>query len=387
MKKITQIFILFISIIILSSLTFINIFKESFQIELSEEEKNIINNLKEYDTKIDNLKKNNLLPQFDQNIELLKNNQNKSATIINNSTSSLTNVNSTNLTVKKQLDMVQNILGTGIFLPIQKLGIVQNVKDTPYLLNANLLKINDGTTPTSSFEPTPTPTFSYEPTPTPTFSYEPTPTPTFSYEPTPTPTFSYEPTPTPTSSFEPTPTPTFSYEPTPTPTFSYEPTPTPTFSYESSNQSTSTSSFESSNQSTSTSSFEPSNQSTSTSSFEPSNQSISTFMNVAKRSKESFNNLLNNIQARKSVENFSEPVNWREEWNAKLESISRTKSLPLSNTEPKINDNETSFYIVQNSNLEKNLENTSSNIIKMQMENMTEKLRDKWIEINRNNKK
>jgi hypothetical protein len=333
MKKITQIFILFIIIIILSSLTFINIFKESFQIELSEEEQNIMNNITKYNTQIDTTK--NLLPNFGQNIDIIKNNKNKIENRINTSSSSLTNINSTNLTLKNQLDKIQTLLGTGNFHTIEKLGITQNVKDTPYLLNANLLSIIDNTTTATS--------------------------------PTPTPTSSFEPTTTPTSSFEPTTTPTSSFEPTTTPTSSFEPTPTATSSFELLNESTS--------------SFEPSNESTS--SFEPSNESISPFMNVAKKSKESFINLLNNMQARKPVEHFTEPVNWRDEWNSKLESISRTQSIPLSNMEPKINDNETSFYIVQNRNLEKNLENTSANIIKMQMQNMTEILRDKWIENNR----
>lgn len=293
MKKITQIFILFITIIILSSLTFINIFKESFQIELSEEEKNIINNLKEYDTKIDNLKTNNLLSQFDQNINLIKN---KAGNIIYNLDSSLQNINSTNLTVKTQLDMVRKILGTGIFLPIKKLGIEQNVRDRPSLLDATLLKLDYN-----------------------------------------------KPTPTPAATVAPTTPPPAPAVPAAVPAAPAAPA-----------------------------------------SAEPAPADDDSFMNVTKKSKESFMNLLNNMQVRKPVEHFAEPVNWRNEWNSKLESISRRRSIPLPDTDPKINNNETSFYIVQNPNLEKNLENTSANIIKMQMENMTEILRDKWIEINRN---
>jgi hypothetical protein len=320
MKKLTQIVILFIVIMILSSLTFINIFKESFEDELSVEEKNIINNLSIYNTKIGNLQK--LLPELNKNYNLVKDdkiNDNK----IKNSTSSLTNINSTNLTIKNQLDYIKNILGTGSFHVIKKLGINTDINSSPILSNANLLEINN-------VKPIVT-TPAYQPLPTP--AYQPLPTPGLPMTP---------------------------YETVPTP--SYEQLPSislPTPAYEADLDSPSELENESSN------------------------QSISTFMNVAKKSKESFINLLNSMPVRKPVEHFTEPDNWREEWNSKLDSISRTISLPLSDTNPKINDNETSFYIVQNPNLEKNLENTSSNIIKMQMENMTEILRDKWIKINR----
>jgi hypothetical protein len=337
---------------ILSSLTFINIFKESFEAELSEEEKNTITNLSIYNTKIDSLKES--LPKLNDNYNLIKNNKIKNDKI-KTSSSSLTNINSTHLTIKNQLDYIQRILGTGTFLVIQKLGITQNVKDTPDLSTANLLQIRDlkPTTP-------PTPTIPLAPTtpPTPTIPYQQVPTTPYQQ----VPTTAYQPAPTtPTTSYQPAPITAYQQEPiTPyqqEPITAYQPEPTtayqpePTTPYEAENNS--------------------------------SNQSISTFMNVAKKSKESFINLLNSVQVRKPVEHFSEHVNWRNEWNSKLESISRTQSIPLSDTDPKINDNETSFYIVQNPNLEKNLENTSSNIIKMQMENMTEILRDKWIEINR----
>jgi hypothetical protein len=328
MKKIAQIFILFIIIIILSSLTFINIFKESFQIELSEEERNIINKLKEYDAKIDNLKTNNLLSQFDQNINQKKY---KEGNIIYNLDASLKNISSTNLTVKTQLDMVREILGTGIFLPIKKLGIEQNVIDRPSLLDASLLKLNYN-------KPTPTPAATQA-------------------------------------------VPVIPATPASAPAAA--PVTTPAGA---TNQSGSTSSDKSnvaSDQSGSTSS-DKSNVASDQSGSTSLDESFSSFMNVTKKSKESFMNLLNNMQARKPVEHFAEPVNWRNEWNSKLELISRRKSIPLSDTDPKINDNETRFYIVQNPNLETNLENTSANIIKMQMENMTEILRDKWIEINRN---
>jgi hypothetical protein len=307
MKKITQIFILFIVIIILSSLTFINIFKESF--ELSDEEKTIMNNLITYDTKINEVK--NLLPQIDENINLIKNNKINLNNKINSSTSSLSNINSTNLTIQNQLDKIQKFMGNSI-LTVKKLGIPENVQETPFLLNLNLLSINSNL-------------------------------------------------------------------------------PEATMSSESSNQPVSNMSSESSNQPVSNMSSESSNQLELTTPIpisenintSSSNQDIAPFINLAKKSKESFINLLNNIPARKPVEHFNENVNWRTEWNSKLESISSTKQLPLPNTDPKINDNETIFYIVQNPNLEKNLENTSSNIIKMQMENITEILRDKWIKINR----
>ncbi len=307
MKKITQIFIFFIVIMILSSLTFINIFKESFGSELSDEEKNIINNLTTYNTKIDNLQKS--LPELNKNYNEIKNAKINTENKIKSSTSSLTNINSTNLTIENQLDNIQSILGTGKFHVIKELGINHNVQSSPNLLAANLLNINNinsTTTPTQAYDPIPSPASINEPTPIPPES-----------------------TPIPTES---------SLTPTPIPTESSQLV----------------------------------------------SPEIAPFMDVAKKSKESFINLLNNIQERKPVEHFTETTNWRDVWNTKLESISRTTTLPISNTDPKIDDNETSFYIVQNSNLEKNLENTSSNIIKMQMETMTEILRDKWIKNNIN---
>jgi hypothetical protein len=355
MKKITQIFILFITIIILSSLTFINIFKESFQIELSEEEKNIINNLKEYDTKIDNLKTNNLLSQFDQNINLIKN---KAGNIIYNLDSSLQNINSTNLTVKTQLDMVRQILGTGIFIPIKKLGIVQNVNDTPSLLKANLLKLNYN-------KPTPTPAATVAPTTPPPVAPASAPPVAPASAPPVAPASAPASAPPVAPASAPASAPPVAPASAPPVAPAVPAVPAPASA--------------SAEPAPASASAEPA-----PASAEPAPADADSFMNVTKKSKESFMNLLNNMQVRKPVEHFAEPVNWRNEWNSKLESISRRRSIPLPDTDPKINNNETSFYIVQNPNLEKNLENTSANIIKMQMENMTEILRDKWIEINRN---
>jgi hypothetical protein len=233
-------------------------------------------------------------------------------------------------------------------LTVKKLGIPENVQETPFLLNLNLLSINSNlpeATMSSESSNQPVSNMSSESSNQPVYN--------------------------------------MSSESSNQPVYN--------MSSESSNQPVSNMSSESSNQPVSNMSSESSNQLelttpipiSETINTSSSNQDIAPFINLAKKSKESFINLLNNIPARKPVEHFNENVNWRTEWNSKLESISSTKQLPLPNTDPKINDNETIFYIVQNPNLEKNLENTSSNIIKMQMENITEILRDKWIKINR----
>ncbi len=263
MKKLTQIFILFVVIIILSSITFINIFKESFAAELTENEKNIIKNLNEYGSKVENT--GNLFTTLD--INKIQNYKGENDGNINKSAKSLTKINSTNLTIKNQIDVIQSILGGGYMIPVQKLGIEQNVADSPVFSSATLLSINDKIVQPS--EP-----------------------------------------------------------------------PQP-----------------------------------------PENEMLQLQESfISKNLKEKFMNLLN--EPRKPVENFADG-DWKQVWKSKLENIIPP---PIPDNLQEITDNKTTFYIVQNNNLQKNLEDTTADIIKMKIKDASEILRDKWIQNNNINK-
>lgn len=295
MKKLTQIFILFIVIIILSSTTFINIFKESFIAELSDNEKNIINNLSVYNDKINTTK--NLLSSVDMNLDNIKNYKTENDDKINKSAKSITKINSTNLTLKNQIDLIQGVLEGGSLIPVQKLGIEQTVVDTPIFSSATLLSINEKIN-----QPIQYPTETPQPTQYPTET----------------------------------------------------PQPIETIS-------------------------QPSEEI-----LQPS-EAFNTGSFTSKKSKEVFMNLLNSSinQPRKPVEHF-ESTDWRKVWKSKLESINQTTL--ISDNLQEINDEKTKFYIVKNNNLEKNLEDTTADLIKMKIKDASEILRDKWIKNNNINK-
>jgi hypothetical protein len=344
MKKLTQIFILFIVIIIISFVTFVNIFKETFN--FSQEEQNIINNLTTYNNKLATT--NNLLSKTDPVIDTITNYKTVGDSKVSNSAGSLTKINSTNLTLKNQIDIIQEILGGGSLQSIKKLGIVQNVQDNPIFSAASLLTINDkimGVTPAPTFAPTFAPI-----NVVPVAAANSVPVAAANNV-------------APVAAANSVPIAADNSVP-----FDNSPV--------------AANSVPIDNSPVAAANSVPVDGSpvTEAPTFAPDATVVSPFMYV---SKELFTNLLNSNPIRKPVEHFADTINWRDEWNAKLSSISQTKTIPLSNTTPKIDDNETSFYIIQNPNLEKNLEDTSSNIIKIQMKNMTEILRDKWIKNNR----
>jgi len=83
----------------------------------------------------------------------------------------------------------------------------------------------------------------------------------------------------------------------------------------------------------------------------------------------------------KVFEKFENASDWRTEWNNKLASIYNTSSITPSpkDMDPVVNKEKTEFYIIQNPKLEENLNNTSSLIIKNNLDNISNKLKSQWL--------
>lgn len=83
----------------------------------------------------------------------------------------------------------------------------------------------------------------------------------------------------------------------------------------------------------------------------------------------------------KIFEKFADTNDWRTEWNNKLLSIYNItpNSSSPKNMDPVVNTDKTEFYILKNSKLEENLNNTSSQIIKNNLDNISNKLKSQWL--------
>ena len=77
----------------------------------------------------------------------------------------------------------------------------------------------------------------------------------------------------------------------------------------------------------------------------------------------------------KVFEKFENAKDWRTEWNDKLSKIYNPSP---SSMKPIINNNLTNFYIVENPKLEENLNNTTSQIIINNLENISNKIQSQW---------
>ena len=77
----------------------------------------------------------------------------------------------------------------------------------------------------------------------------------------------------------------------------------------------------------------------------------------------------------KVFEKFQNENDWRTEWNNKLSKIYNPSP---SSMKPIINNNLTNFYIVENPKLEENLNNTTSQIIINNLENISNKIQSQW---------
>ena len=84
----------------------------------------------------------------------------------------------------------------------------------------------------------------------------------------------------------------------------------------------------------------------------------------------------------KVFEKFENSNDWRTEWNNKLLSIYNTSSITPSpkDMNPVVNKDKTEFYILKNPKLEENLNNTSSLIIKNNLDNISNKLKSQWLQ-------
>ena len=83
----------------------------------------------------------------------------------------------------------------------------------------------------------------------------------------------------------------------------------------------------------------------------------------------------------KIFEKFADTTDWRNEWNEKLKNIYSTSSTTFSpkDMDPVVNKDNTEFYILKNLKLEENLNNTSSEIIKNNLDNISNKLKSQWL--------
>jgi len=82
----------------------------------------------------------------------------------------------------------------------------------------------------------------------------------------------------------------------------------------------------------------------------------------------------------KVFEKFADTTDWRTEWNNKLASIySVSSNLSPKDMDPLVNKDKTQFYIVKNPKLEENLNNISSQIIKNNLDNISNKLKSQWL--------
>ena len=84
----------------------------------------------------------------------------------------------------------------------------------------------------------------------------------------------------------------------------------------------------------------------------------------------------------KIFEKFADTNDWRTEWNNKLLSIYNTSSITPSpkDMNPVVDKDKTEFYILKNPKLEENLNNTSSQIIKNNLDNISNKLKSQWLQ-------
>ena len=84
----------------------------------------------------------------------------------------------------------------------------------------------------------------------------------------------------------------------------------------------------------------------------------------------------------KIFEKFENVNDWRTEWNNKLLSIYNTSSIKpsLKDMDPIVNRDKTEFYILKNPKLEENLNNISSQIIKNNIDNISNKLKSQWLQ-------
>ena len=89
-----------------------------------------------------------------------------------------------------------------------------------------------------------------------------------------------------------------------------------------------------------------------------------------------FQDILNSNPPKIPVEKFED--NWRETWNTKISQIPDSVR-SLNSMDPYMTNDLTKFYFVKNPKLEENLNNTSSEIILLNMKKMTDSLRNKWI--------
>jgi hypothetical protein len=83
----------------------------------------------------------------------------------------------------------------------------------------------------------------------------------------------------------------------------------------------------------------------------------------------------------KIFEKFADTNDWRTEWNNKLSSIYNINDNSSSprDMNPVVNTAKTEFYILKNRKLEENLNNTSSQIIKNNLNNISNKLKSQWL--------
>ncbi len=89
-----------------------------------------------------------------------------------------------------------------------------------------------------------------------------------------------------------------------------------------------------------------------------------------------FQDILNMNPSKIPVENFAD--DWRSVWDAKIPKIPDNIRF-LNDTNPYITEDSTKFYFIKNPNLEANLNQTTSDIISLNMKKMTDNVRNKWI--------
>ena len=132
--------------------------------------------------------------------------------------------------------------------------------------------------------------------------------------------------------------------------------------------------------STSLPTSQPTTSSTSSTSLSPTSQPTSSSTSQLTPSPTSslsmFQDILNSNPPKIPVEKFED--DWRSSWNTKISQIPDSVRT-LNDMNPYISDEATKFYFVQNPKLEENLNNISSDIILLNMKQLNDSLRNKWI--------